>query len=61
MEGLCEGDVVSSETRLLNTEPKFVTIMTTPCRHKFHPKCLTHWMEIKLECPFCRGPIPPVD
>lgn len=60
MENLNEA-VVSSETALLASTPKQVTIMVTPCRHKFHPNCLRQWMEIKLECPFCRSPIPPLD
>jgi hypothetical protein len=36
-------------------------IMQTPCRHKFHPICLQEWMNIKLECPFCRQHIPPLE
>jgi len=60
MENLNE-PVVSSNTALLNSKPKQVTIMVTPCRHKFHPVCLQQWMDIKLECPFCRAPIPPLD
>ncbi|PHJ21493.1 zinc c3hc4 type (ring finger) domain-containing protein [Cystoisospora suis] len=27
----------------------------TPCDHLFHDKCLQQWMEIKMECPNCRG------
>ncbi|SOV73925.1 E3 ubiquitin-protein ligase, putative [Plasmodium sp. gorilla clade G3] len=30
----------------------------TPCYHIFHEKCLQQWMDIKLECPTCRGPLP---
>ena len=28
--------------------------MRTPCGHRYHPHCLRKWMEIRLECPFCR-------
>lgn len=30
----------------------------TPCGHKFHPECLVTWMNVKLECPTCRGSLP---
>ncbi|VWU49148.1 Ring finger domain/zinc-RING finger domain containing protein, putative [Hepatocystis sp. ex Piliocolobus tephrosceles] len=30
----------------------------TPCFHIFHEKCLQQWMDIKLECPTCRGALP---
>lgn len=33
--------------------------METPCKHKFHKKCLMSWMRIKMECPVCRVPLPP--
>ncbi|UKK02441.2 hypothetical protein MACK_002534 [Theileria orientalis] len=32
----------------------------TPCDHLFHTKCLKDWTSIKLECPNCRRPIPPI-
>ena len=28
--------------------------MRTPCGHRYHPVCLKKWMEVRLECPFCR-------
>lgn len=28
--------------------------MKTPCGHRYHPKCLRKWMEIRMECPACR-------
>ncbi|EPR63522.1 zinc finger, C3HC4 type (RING finger) domain-containing protein [Toxoplasma gondii RUB] len=31
----------------------------TPCDHLFHDKCLQQWMEVKMECPNCRGALPP--
>jgi hypothetical protein len=30
----------------------------TPCGHAFHKPCLERWMDIKLECPTCRRPLP---
>ncbi len=34
--------------------------MVTPCGHFFHPACLSRWMDIKMECPTCRQPLPPL-
>ncbi|XP_006853553.3 DSC E3 ubiquitin ligase complex subunit 1 isoform X1 [Amborella trichopoda] len=34
--------------------------MVTPCDHFFHSGCLQRWMDIKMECPTCRRPLPPV-
>ncbi len=34
--------------------------MKAPCRHIFHIVCLLNWMDVKLECPSCRCPLPPV-
>jgi hypothetical protein len=31
----------------------------TPCDHFFHSGCLQRWMDIKMECPTCRRPLPP--
>jgi len=45
-------------TAELLKSPASVIIMQTPCKHRFHPKCLSEWMNIKLDCPFCRNPIP---
>eukprot|EP00914_Ancora_sagittata_P033999 GHVO01068724.1.p1 GENE.GHVO01068724.1~~GHVO01068724.1.p1 ORF type:complete len:290 (+),score=35.19 GHVO01068724.1:119-871(+) len=33
--------------------------VVTPCDHFFHDTCLRQWMEVKMECPFCRHPLPP--
>jgi len=35
--------------------------MITPCNHIFHTKCLEPWIEKKLECPFCRRPLPSLE
>lgn len=34
-------------------------VMTTPCDHRFHRRCLERWMVVKMECPTCRRPLPP--
>lgn len=34
-------------------------IATTPCNHIFHDACLQRWLDIKPECPTCRGSLPP--
>ncbi|BBN11396.1 transmembrane E3 ubiquitin-protein ligase [Marchantia polymorpha subsp. ruderalis] len=34
--------------------------MVTPCDHFFHSGCLQRWMDIKMECPTCRRPLPPM-
>jgi hypothetical protein len=34
--------------------------MQTPCKHRFHERCLREWMEQKLMCPCCRTSIPPI-
>jgi hypothetical protein len=34
--------------------------MVTPCDHFFHAGCLQRWMDIKMECPTCRRPLPPM-
>lgn len=32
--------------------------MVTPCNHFFHTECLERWMDVKMECPTCRGALP---
>lgn len=34
--------------------------MVTPCNHFFHAACLERWMDVKMECPTCRGVLPPL-
>ena len=53
--------VQSDSTTKLLKEPKSIKIMQTPCKHRFHIRCLQDWMNIKLECPSCRQPIPTID
>jgi hypothetical protein len=35
-------------------------LMIAPCKHMFHAQCLGKWMEIKMDCPQCRQPLPPI-
>ena len=32
-----------------------------PCGHRFHKDCLEQWMDIKMECPVCRGHLPLIE
>ena len=34
--------------------------MLTPCNHLYHDSCLQQWMKRKMECPTCRGALPPL-
>jgi len=52
---------VDNSTKLLGDRGVFVRIMKTPCNHQFHEKCLKDWMDIKLDCPFCRTQLPPLE
>ncbi|SBT34486.1 E3 ubiquitin-protein ligase, putative [Plasmodium ovale wallikeri] len=45
---ICMYDIVLKENKYC----------VTPCFHIFHEKCLQQWMDIKLECPTCRGTLP---
>jgi hypothetical protein len=55
-DGVIECVICMAGVRLLPLSERFVT----PCGHFFHPECLTSWMEVKAECPQCRGPLPPL-
>lgn len=50
-----------SESESSGAFKKAKHFMRTPCGHRYHPVCLKKWMERKLECPFCRQAIPPID
>ena len=32
-------------------------LITIPCGHLFHEKCLSDWLEINAICPLCRAPV----
>mmetsp|Transcript_64977 Transcript_64977/g.127774 ORF Transcript_64977/g.127774 Transcript_64977/m.127774 type:complete len:88 (+) Transcript_64977:32-295(+) len=36
------------------------TPAVAPCDHRFHRACLERWMDVKMECPTCRAPLPPM-
>jgi hypothetical protein len=55
-DGVVECVICMAGVRLLPVSGRFVT----PCGHFFHPECLASWMEVKAECPQCRGPLPPL-
>lgn len=44
----------------VDTAERSSECMVTPCDHFFHAGCLQRWMDIKMECPTCRRPLPPV-
>ena len=33
-------------------------VYKTPCGHIFHESCLKNWINLKPECPSCRGALP---
>ncbi|CAL0328994.1 unnamed protein product [Lupinus luteus] len=43
----------------IDLSPPSNDCMVTPCDHFFHSVCLQRWMDIKMECPTCRRPLPP--
>ncbi|EAS01841.3 zinc finger, C3HC4 type (RING finger) protein (macronuclear) [Tetrahymena thermophila SB210] len=45
---------------IIKAKQKQNYIMKTPCDHKYHIPCLLKWMEVKMECPTCRAPLPPM-
>lgn len=63
-------EALKEETPNLATKPllakkknpdKPITVMQTPCKHRYHESCLREWMKNKLECPSCRQVIPPLN
>ncbi|KAI9209146.1 uncharacterized protein BJ171DRAFT_488636 [Polychytrium aggregatum] len=54
-------DYTSSPGKPLSTRMTTrLNYMLTPCHHIYHTDCLERWMEVKLECPVCRTPLPPI-
>jgi len=46
--------------RTLIEDDKKTDVFETPCKHRFHGKCLKDWMKRKFECPFCKRGLPVV-
>ena len=57
MEDLVE-EVENKRTLIEEHENK--DVFETPCKHRFHGKCLKDWMKRKFECPFCKQGLPVV-
>lgn len=32
-------------------------LICLPCKHRFHPDCLTPWLESHAKCPYCRAKV----
>lgn len=32
-------------------------LISLPCKHRFHPDCLTPWLESHAKCPYCRAKV----
>ncbi|MCO5606154.1 hypothetical protein L7F22_060341 [Adiantum nelumboides] len=32
-------------------------LICLPCKHRFHPNCLTPWLENHAKCPYCRAKV----
>jgi len=50
-----------SLTKPLLGKSDSVTVMQTPCNHRFHETCLKAWTSSKLLCPFDRTDLPPLN
>lgn len=61
----CECIICMTELNLGGNESaeilNFSRTMHTPCKHMFHEDCLGNWMNLKMECPTCRTPLPLVE
>ncbi len=57
-EARTEEEIVGQSHQI--NENQTVTLMVTPCQHKFHPVCLEEWLEYKKECPVDRKVMPMV-
>ncbi len=57
--GVPECVVCMSEIDLKGDDAKKTVV--TPCGHFFHSQCLQQWIDFgKMECPLCRGELPPI-
>ncbi|KAM3134393.1 hypothetical protein pb186bvf_013506 [Paramecium bursaria] len=60
---ICLGSILdepAGEEDAVDAKLLLKQIMITPCKHKFHISCLKSWIDVKLQCPTCRQPIPPI-
>ena len=55
-QGECIEDVCSI---CLDQFNEGANIIVLPCKHGFHPDCLSPWLKIHSECPSCRHKLPP--
>ncbi|KAK8834556.1 hypothetical protein M9Y10_011915 [Tritrichomonas musculus] len=54
-QGDCIEDVCSI---CLDQFEEGTNIIILPCKHAFHPDCLSPWLKIHSECPSCRHKLP---
>lgn len=54
-------ECISGELREPLAEKKADHCYSTPCKHRFHPQCLSKWFEKKPDCPVCRKALPYLD
>jgi len=52
-------DLLECVICMVDIKPTDCKRVVTPCDHFFHESCLRQWMEVKMECPTCRGLLPP--
>lgn len=55
-QGECIEDVCSI---CLDQFEEGTKVIILPCKHAFHPDCLSPWLKIHSECPSCRHKLPP--
>ena len=56
-----ENDIKNKNFKRIIKKIRKGVVMCPPCNHGFHPACLLQWMEIKMECPYCKLSLPQID